>query len=757
MRSAILGRPLFLWVVFFILGELLGFYFDLPLLFFILFGASTGIIIFIIKRFSLPWLFLLLAFSIPLGFLISFQASHPQIEEPDFQRAWGIVEGEPLTRNGLVRFFLKIALIENGGIREEKPFRVYIASFEDFQISPGDLLEVEGEIEPPREEMREYLRRESCFWVLKPSRVEVLGSTLSPIGAALRNLKLEIEEVIEKKVSYPEKELLLGILIGRAGNLDDRATLPFRETGTSHILAASGTNVVLLLAFFLIIGKFLGLRKQITLLASIPLILFYATICGWLPSITRATMVVMVGILSMLVKREKDLPTTLAFSAFVVLLFDPLALFSLDFQLSFLATCCLQAFLPEMQTWIPGRFPKIFKDSLIAAVASQIGVLPLIASQFHNLPLIAPLANMVILPLVSILLPVGLISLFLFFLFPPFGEHLIWLGGKFSAFIYGITRGLGAIPLSNLIVPTAPSWLQFIYWGSLVFSLGISLLGIKEKTRTLATRWMTIIFLFFILWLALFPHLFPVKFFEAHFINVGQGDSILLRMPDGSNFLWDGGGNSQSLNYLSNLGVNSLDLVFVSHFHSDHIKGLIPILDNIPVKLVLIYREDNSEKKKFVEELEKREIPFLEIGSGYSIKTDSLQVLILSPPEKASEWKENDRSLVGRISFGEVDFLFTGDIEERGRDFLKKEGEIDAEVLKVPHHGSATSLDEQFLDLVSPEVAVISVGKNNPYGHPSGITLNLLKEKEVLVLQTLKDGTITIQSDGKFITIGKEK
>lgn len=757
MKSALLGRPLFLWVVLFIIGEVLGFYFDLPLLFLILFGASFGIVIFLIKRFSLPWLFLLLAFSLPLGFFVSFQASHPQIGFPHFQRAWGIVEGEPQTKNGFVRFFLKMVLLQNGGVKEEGAFRVYVSSLDDLQISSGDLLEMEGEVEPPKEEMRGYLKREGCFWVFKPSRVEVLGSTLSPIGEALRNLKLEIEEAIENKVSYPEKELLLGVLIGRAGNLEERATLPFKETGTSHILAASGTNVALLLAFFLIVGRFLGLGKRLTLLASIPFILLYATICGWLPSITRATIVVMVGILSMLSKREKDFPTTMAFSALVVLLFDPLALFSLDFQLSFLATCCLQAFFPEMQTWVPGRFPKILKDSFFAAMSSQIGVLPLIASKFHNLPLIAPLANMVILPLVSVLLPAGLVSLFLFLIFPPLGEQLIWLVGKFSALIYGITRGLGAIPLSNLIVPKAPSWLQFFYWAALALSLMISLLGIKEKTRALATRSMAIVFLVFILWLSLFPYFFPVKYFEAHFIDVGQGDSILLRIPDGSNFLWDGGGNSKSLYYLQNLGVNSLDLVFVSHFHSDHTRGLIPILDQIPVKLVLINKEDSPESEKFEEELERREIPFMEIGSGYSVKTGSLQVSILSPPEGASEWKENDRSLVGRVSFGEVDFLFTGDIEESGREFLKKEGEIDSEVLKVPHHGSPTSLDEQFLDLVSPEVAVISAGEENPYGHPSNITLDLLKEEGVLVLQTQKDGSITVQTDGKFITIEKER
>jgi competence protein ComEC len=757
VRSAILGRPLFLWVVLFIFGEVLGFYLDLPFLFPILFLVSLGIFVFLIPKFSLPWFFLLLAISLPLGFFLSFKASHPQVDDPTFDRAWGIVEMEPQTKYGGVKFFLKMILREKDGQKEEVAFRVYASYFEEISISKGDLLEVEGKIELPRDEMRDYLRKESCFWVLKASRIEIIGSTLSQLGEALQNLKGAIEEEVKQRVSYPESELLLGVLIGRAADLEEWATLPFRETGTSHILAASGTNVALLVAFFFVIGKFLGLGKRPTLIASIPFVLLYATICGWLPSITRATAVVMVGILSMLSKREKDFPTTIAFSALVVLFFDPLALFFLDFQLSFLAVSCLEAFFPEMQGWIPGRFPKILKDSFFAAVSSQVGVLPLIASQFHSLPLIAPLANMVVLPMVSVLLPAGLLTVSLSLLLPQIGGPLIWLVGKFSALIYQITQGLGAIPLSSLIVPTAPIWLQAIYWAALFFSVGISLLGFKEKTRAIATRFMTLVFAIFVLWLALFPFLFPVRFFEAHFIDVGQGDSILLRMPDGLNFLWDAGGNSKSLKYLQSLGINALDLVFISHFHSDHINGLTPILDNIPVKMVILNREGSPEKEKLEAELKKRGIRYLEIGQGYSIKTKSMRLEILSPPEGASEWKENDRSLVGKVSFGETDFLLPGDIEEKGRNFLKKGGEIEAEVLKVPHHGSATSLDEEFLERVSPEITVISVGKENPYGHPSTVTIDLLKEEEIFTLQTSRDGTISIQTDGRFIKIEKEK
>lgn len=736
----------------------MGFYLNLPYLYFFLGLFSLGVLFFLIPKLHLSWAFLLLSLALPLGFFLSFSSSHPLFEEPVMDSAWGIVDSEPKTQNGSTCFFFRALLLEKDRESQKTDFRLYVISPQEEHVEKGDLLHVRGDLVSPGEGVQEYLRKERCFWVVKPSQIEDMGTTLTPAEEFFRDLRLKIEKEIDAMVSFPENEFLKGVLVGRVVNLDNSAALPFRETGTSHILAASGTNVALLVAFFLIIGYILGLRRRAVLLISIPFILMYATLCEWLPSISRATIMVLVGILSMLVRREKDFPTTLALSALIVLLLNPLALFYLDFQLSFLAVACLTAFSPEMQRWVPGKTPKILKNSLFATISCQIGVAPLIASQFHNLSLIAPLANMIILPLVSILLPAGLISVSLSLLLPGIGRPLLWTVGQGANLTYDVAKGLGALPLANLIVPSAPSWLQGIYWVTLLCSLGIALLGFQERRRALATKLMTIIFLTFSLWMALFPFLFPVQLLEAHFIDVGEGDSILVRTPDGLNLLWDSGENSKSLKYLQSLGVNSLDLVFISHSHSDHLNGIFPILDNIPIKMVIVNQEDRGESLlKLKEELEKKGIPLKEVEEGYSIRTNLAQLKILAPSEEARDWKLNDLSLVGKFSFGETDLLLTGDIENNGREHLKKEGGIDAEILKVPHHGSATSIDKEFLEMIHPLVAVISVGKDNSYGHPSQITLGLLKEEGVLTLETSISGSITVQSDGKFITIKSEK
>lgn len=758
MKGALSGRPLFLWVSLFIIGEVLGFYLDLPFLVYPLFFLSLIALTILITKVRLSWLFLVLSLALPLGFWLVFTASHPADFEFYADIVWGEVESEPHSDYGRTTYFLRVGALEDSGVKRECDLRLYVIAPEGEGFARGDLLKIKGTVLPPEGELAEYLRKERCFWVFRASQSEKIGTSLTTLGAFFKDLQSGVQEEIDRVVPYPANQILSGILIGRVASMEPSATLPFKESGTSHILAASGTNVVLLVSFFLLVAQALPIRKKTTLLLSIPFLILYATVCGWLPSITRATVTVLVGILSVLIKRDKDFPTTLAFAAFVVLIMDPMALFFLDFQLSFLASACLLAFVPEMQRWVPGRAPRILKDSLMTTIASQIGVAPLVAENFHNLSLIAPLANLVILPLVSLILPLGLISLSLTLILPPLGRPLLWIAGQGTALIQALAKGLGEIPLAYLIVPGAPSWLKWLYWGTLFLSLTILLLGFRKKTRAIAARLMAGLFLVFVLWLAFFPILFPPQLFEAHFIDVGQGDSILIRTPDRANFLWDAGSGSKSLKYLEELGINQLDLVFVSHPHSDHINGLFPILDNIPVKMVLLSKEGEGElQEKLKAELDKRNIPYIGIGEGFTVKGETFSLQILAPPGDTSSWTLNDRSLVGKFTFGETDFLLTGDIEDKGRKNLKNKGNLSSEILKVPHHGSANSLDKDFLDMVSPLVAIISVSQTNSYGHPSIITLELLREQGIWTLLTSKQGSILVKSDGKIITIEKER
>jgi len=254
----------------------------------------------------------------------------------------------------------------------------------------------------------------------------------------------------------------------------------------------------------------------------------------------------------------------------------------------------------------------------------------------------------------------------------------------------------------------------------------------------------------------LVPAIFPPQLLQVHFIDVGQGDSILVRTPEGANLLFDGGANTDSLRYLEDLGIRRLDAVFISHFHDDHLKGVLSILERIPVQL-LLFGPAQEAPTELLTLLREQGIPWREVSAGFRLTSGQTIVEIIAPSTAAiSDWKMNDQSLVELLIFGRTRLLFPGDIEEQGRTTLAQNGNLQADVLKVPHHGSSTSLDDRLLDQVIPRIAVISVGPNS-FGHPSAATLALLAEHQVPVLQTQVRGTILLQSDGQTITISTEK
>jgi competence protein ComEC len=761
--NALLGRPLFLFTVLWVVGELIGWFLFPTWLVLLLAGLPLFLLLlFLVRRFRLSWFFLLIALALPLGLWHCGSQAHevaPLGQEGPATVIGEIIE-DPQVEGDRTSILLQVSWVEQGSFRGDRNGLLYAQAWQSPLLQRGDMVRVKGKLDRPKDGFASYLRTKGAFWSLRSGQAERLGSVLTPLGEALLAGQKGAEAQVLGAVPGPSGEILAGILIGRVSTLDPSLERPYQETGTAHILAASGINISILLAFLLLLGRWMKLPRKLPLLLAIPLVLLYATLCGWLPSIFRAAVMGLVGILAILSTRERDYPTTLAFAALAVLVLQPLALFALDFQLSFLATAALFAFLPEMQTWLPGRLPRWLSGAFFVTLAAQLGCLPLLASTFHLLSLVAPLANILIAPLVAVILPLGLAGVTLTALHPFFGQPLLWLAGQGAWLMDQAVRGLASLPFSHLVVPSAPAWLETLYWTLLGISLGLLLLYRDSRSRRWATMGLVALFLLFFSWQAAFPLLFPVRQLEVHFINVGQGDAILLRTPQGINILWDGGAGEDCRRYLEDLGVNRLDLVFLSHPHADHLRGLLPVMEKFPTGRLLVGEGmAEGEEKVLLDQLEALGIPWQTVEEGFQVKAGPAELTLLDPPaEGAVSWSTNDRSLVGRLSFGQTTLLLTGDIEAQGRQHLEQEGiDLHATVLKVPHHGSASSLDSAFLEAVDPEWAVISVGAENSYGHPSFSTLALLEEKGVVTFQTSLDGTVILESDGVTATIRSER
>ena len=251
----------------------------------------------------------------------------------------------------------------------------------------------------------------------------------------------------------------------------------------------------------------------------------------------------------------------------------------------------------------------------------------------------------------------------------------------------------------------------------------------------------------------------PTGMLEAHFIDVGQGDSILIKTTN-KNILIDGGDRGNIVvNYLRNQGVSSLDLVIGTHPHADHIGGLINVMDAIPVKEIIDpgVAHTTITFEDYLDIIDEKDIIFTEGRAGMTRDLGGGAEMKIIHPSSPYSSHLNNASIVCRITFGEVSFMFTGDAEREAESQILNRGyELDSDILKVGHHGSSTSTTQAFLNVVDPDVAVIMCGMNNQYGHPHHETLENLSAANIDIFRTDKHGTIVIKTDGLTYEINKQ-
>jgi competence protein ComEC len=282
-------------------------------------------------------------------------------------------------------------------------------------------------------------------------------------------------------------------------------------------------------------------------------------------------------------------------------------------------------------------------------------------------------------------------------------------------------------------------------------------------------QFIAFLFICLAVWLfATLPRLDPKKdnLFRVAFFDIGQGDSIFLTTPHEQQILIDGGPDSK---ILSRLGKEmpfydrTIDLVIVSHNHSDHIAGLNQVLERYKVNEIWISGaiHTTNEYIKLLELIRDKNIPTKLVWQGRETNIDGVQLNVVHPITSAEGIRpddQHDATIVVRALYGENSFLFTGDINEGHEQAMIKSGvPISADVLKVPHHGSASGLALNFLNLVNPKYAVIQSGKDNKYGHPTASILQKLNDRGIIIYRNDLNGTIRATSDGKTMSWKTER
>lgn len=683
----------------------------------------------------------------------------------------GNIHSISTTSAGKVRWDLAVRETQLGSLTSAQKYKARVLADEvGAQPTLGDQVKISGTVIPvsgkrnPHEfDYKAYLRSQGISVQIKAERLQRVVPNKDILEWVWWREKAL--ELVEKNFNKQTAPIAKALLVGYKQDLDPDSKLAFARSGLSHIMAVSGLHVGFIVAPFWIIIPYFWTRKHgsvIGLMTLVLLLICYAGITGFSPSVMRAS--VMAGFLSYgkLFHRVNDSINLTAAAAIVLLVIDPSQLFEIGFQLSFAAVLIILLILPVIQNilpyWVRVRWYGKPLMVIIVSLVVQFGLYPLQVHYFGEISLVSPIANALFVPLLGIVVPLSLVSLFITALVPLAGFVI-----NYPSFLF-----LGWM---NDFVTTAATWewawtdaslennLFFIFWLFLIFTI--------SAWKITAIRWKLAIgvmaSLCVITSINVAEKLQPAKL-TVTFFDVGQGDAALLSTPSGKHVLVDAGvwspsynsGRSIILPHLQASGIEKLDAVFLSHPHADHIGGIIDLIEGIPIGAIYNsgYEYDSNLYASYLEAAREKSVPVISLQAGDTLGIDpAMLFLVLGPEGHRFNSDPNEHSLILNVIYGESEFLFTGDAGiHQERRLLETYGDLlDTDLLKVGHHGSRTSSGNEFLDQVTPEVAIISLAESNRFRHPHPEAVDRLGRSNAGLLFTSKERAIIVESDGRSI------
>jgi competence protein ComEC len=657
-------------------------------------------------------------------------------------------------------------------------------------LVPGDRVEVSGSIRaPPEDGYGVYLRRIGAIGTLRGRSLErIAAAPAISVEAARRTAG----DALQRAVPEPEAGLAAGILIGLRERVDRDLAADFTTAGVSHVVAISGWNIALVAG--LIAGLLRGRGRRTRLVLIVVAISAYTIAAGASPSVLRAAVMAGIVLLARGLGRSGRAAAALGWAAAVLLLVEPGLVADAGFQLSVIATAGLLAWAAPITERLErlggGRVPAWLAESLGVSLAAQAATLPLILASFGRLSLIAPVVNILVVPLVPLSMAAGVLALA--------GGALVLAGapavvGTIAGLpawltltaIVQIVRVGAAVPLASVSVPPELSGAAGVAAASAIVVWALRRgrpSGMQrpdrgpatgDRTRRPAAANRSVALLVIALAAATTLSLGGLAIVERAgrgtiltVLDVGQGDAILLETREGSRLLVDGGPDPDRLLVALDERIPAwdrrIDVVLLSHPHEDHVAGLAMLLRRYAVHRVLEpgMRGPGPGWQAWDAILRNGGPRHGTIGSGGRLRLDEVSLEVLWPDRGSVPLEPADSGTginnVSVVLLGEVAgrrFLLAGDIEEQIDPILLARGLPPVDVLKVAHHGSATASTDAFLDAVRPRIAIASAGAGNRYGHPAPSTLSRLRDRAARVLRTDRDGSVELRFDPAGIGI----
>ncbi|MDW7740049.1 MAG: DNA internalization-related competence protein ComEC/Rec2 [Bacillota bacterium] len=811
-RNNFLNRFLLVITVFYTAGIITGRLFLIQSPGYLIFSLSIMVILFIaaINQWITIFYALLLILAAFSG-IISFYYPSLQIKEGLMEYAnrplylEGTVIGEPVVYSDHSVYIVQSEKIEIDreqiSVTDKLEVRIYGDGSDRYWF--GEKLRIRGTIVEPRGrrnpdgfDYRLYLQSQGISALMYPNPAQVSSLGTGRVGWLTHsaiNLRQAMTGSIMQNLPPPASELLTAMLFGQRYRLSEEVEENFRRSGAGHLMAVSGLHVGLVALIILGFFQMLKIKGRFPLLLAIILVFAYAYLTGMRPPALRAAIMVSAALAALLLDREKDLPSAIALAALVTLSMNPSLLFTVGFQLSYAATLTIiYAYRPVEHLLRSTRAPRILHAPLTVTISAQIGVLPLSLYYFHHLPVGALGFNLLLMPLIAFIIGFGLTGALLSFIWPLAGSILLWAARPLLELMIFLT-GISKLPGFYLTVyPPGLLTLIAIYllMAGIIYSYhyrNILFESVKKpgflfcieavhavKNNLIKPHIGKIVVIILLIAVVLVwgGIIFPGNDdLRVTFIDVGQGAAVLIETPCSAVIMVDAGGEPAYsgnpaavgekvvLPYLRSQGIRYLDLAIITHPHEDHFGGFIPLIGTIPVEQLLISpAAGNSELydllltnainagTKVIEAVE---------GMVWTCG-DDLQIEIISPPGRLLTGigsDLNNNSVVALLRYKEFVILLTGDIEDAAAvRLLGKNINLSAHVLQVPHHGGYMDSFPEFIEAVSPTVAVIQTGPN-PFGHPHPYIIDTLEEIEVITCRTDLHGAVIVKSDGYLVEV----